>query len=136
MAIEGKSVKDREFDKFANNSANETSVRTLTEIDTTNSGAIPVTVNPAAAPTITNLSAPTANVEVSHTLQANVNKILVRCRGNGSIKFAFVSGESATKYITIPKGASYKEDGLLITSGTLYLQTDQNSQTIEILEWV
>jgi hypothetical protein len=86
-------------------------------------------------PTIYNLSAPTANTEVSQALPVNTKKLLIRCRGDARTQFAFVSGQSGSNYITIPIGAMYAQDLLLLSSTTVYLQTSLSSQTIEILIW-
>lgn len=86
-------------------------------------------------PTIYNLSVPLANTEVSQALPTNFKKLLVRCRGNARTQFSFTSGQSGTNYITIPMGSSYSADGLMVASGTIYLQTSQASQTIEIIAW-
>lgn len=91
-------------------------------------------VNPPATPKIYNMSAPTARTEVSHVLSANTKQLIVRVRGVANLQLAFISGESSTNYITIPSGASLSLTDLK-TSVTLYLQTDKNSQVIEILEW-
>jgi len=95
-----------------------------------------LTVALAATPTITNLSAPVANTEVSHALQANVKKFLIRSRLRATIQFAFVSTESGTKFITMKPNTSYYEQDLKLSGVTLYLQTTVAGNTIEILEWV
>lgn len=93
-----------------------------------------VSVNPSATPKIYNLSAPTSNVEVSQALSTDTKQLLIRVRGNAKLQLAFNVGESGTNYLTIPAGASLTLTELK-TSATLYLQTDKNSQIIEILEW-
>lgn len=104
-----------------------------------NDGASPVPVTFTATnvttPTITNLSVPLANTEVSHILQTNLKKIIVRCRGLAKIQFAFTSTDSSTNFITIHPGSTYSEEGLNLTGKTLYLQTSLASQVVEILEW-
>lgn len=97
---------------------------------------IPVTSSPSAqSPVITNLLASSANTEVSHSIPDGTQKILIRCRGLAKSQIAFVSTESGTKFVTIPRGATYIQDGLNASSLTLYIQTDKASQTIEILTW-
>jgi hypothetical protein len=104
-----------------------------------NDGSSPVPVTFTASnittPVITNLSVPTANTEVSHVLQTNLKRIIVKCRGLGKIQLAFTATESSTKYITIHPGATYSEEGLNLSGQTLYLQTSLASQVVEILEW-
>jgi hypothetical protein len=91
-------------------------------------------LQPATTPTITNLSVPTANTEVSHALVANVKQILVSNRDNGLLKAAFTVTESGTKYFTIWPGQTRCFDSLNY-SGTLYMQSTSASQTVEIVEW-
>ena len=88
----------------------------------------------ATTSTITNKSLPIANTEYSHILQADLKQIIIKVRGLADLKFTLVSGESSTKYFTIPKGNSLSLDNLSIASGTLYLQSPTASVTIEILE--
>ena len=95
---------------------------------------INVSVNPSATPKIYNLSAPTASTEVSQALSTDTKQLIIRVRGNAKLQIAFNVGESGTNYLTIPAGASLTLTELK-TSATLYLQTDKNSQIIEILEW-
>lgn len=97
---------------------------------------VPVDLTPAVqSPTITNLSAPTADTEVSLAIPDGTRKMTVRVRGTANAQFAFVATESGTKYITIPRGSNYSEDGLNTSSLTLYIQTDSASQIIEVLTW-
>jgi len=101
-----------------------------------NSNAQPVFTAPSlSAPVITNLSLPTLNTEVDHTLQTNLRKLRVKNQGNGRLQFSFVDTESGTKFITIPPGSEYIEDGLNLAAGTLHIQSNKNNQTVEILEW-
>ena len=81
---------------------------------------------------ITNLSI-TASTEATHTLQTNLNGIIVRARGNTELRIAFVSGETDTNYITIRKGAVLSLTGLDFPQATLYVQGD-GADTVEILE--
>ena len=129
-----KSLCDRELDKFADSGANDTCVKVC------NPDGTPVTgggASGAVTPTIYNLSAPTANTEVSQVLSVTVKQLLIRVRGPTGAKaqFSFVATESGTKFITIEKRAVYSGDNLALASATLYIQTDKAAQTIEILEW-
>jgi hypothetical protein len=93
---------------------------------------------PAAATThkIYNVEAPaSANTEFSQALTSGAKQLMIRCREGAKIQFSFVSGESSSKFITIPKNASYKVTGVDLQSYTLYMQANQASVTIEIEEW-
>ena len=65
-----------------------------------------VSVTGATNVEITNLSLPTANTEVSHSLQSGLKELRIRARGIAKLQYAFVSTESGTKYWTIPIGAT------------------------------
>ena len=94
-----------------------------------------ISLSASTTPIIYNVSAPTAGTPVSQALSTNTKKILIRVRGNANAQFTFVSGETNTKFITISRGSAYNESNLNLTSTTLFIQTDKNSQLIEILEW-
>ena len=85
-------------------------------------------------PKVYNVSVALANTEVSQALTADTKAFTIRVRGSANLKLAFTATESATTFITIPRGANYGIDGLKF-NGTLYFQTDKASQTVEILEW-
>lgn len=95
-----------------------------------------VSICRSTAPIITNLSAPSANTEVSHTFQDNTQKFHIKTRSSvADMQFAFTSGQSDTVFITIPSGVTFTEDDLDLSGVTIFLQTDKGNQTIEILEW-
>jgi len=95
-----------------------------------------VSLEGAALPNIYNISAPTANTEVSQALNANVKKLVIAVRGGlAKAQFSFTATESGTNYFTIPVGCSLTLDGLKMAASTLYIQTDKNSQVIEVLEY-
>ena len=93
-----------------------------------------VTISASSTPVIYNVSVPLAATEVSQALSANTKKFTIKVRGNSNLQLAFVVTESGTKFITVPRSASYSEDALGF-SGTLFFQCDQPSQTVEIVEW-
>jgi len=75
-----------------------------------------------------------ADTEYSQQLASGTCKYLIQCRGDYDIKLAFVSGASATNYITIRAGQTYYEDG--IDDGrTLYFQCATAAQVAEIIAW-
>jgi len=90
----------------------------------------------ATTPTIFNTSVPLSNTEVSQALPANTKKIVIQVRNSAAkLQFAFASGASGTNYISVPRGAVYSVENVLVSSLTLYFQTDKPSQTVEILTW-
>lgn len=82
--------------------------------------------------TITNYTAVSANTEYSIALPSSTKTFVLRSRGLGQIILAFNSGETATKFITIPGGSSYKDENFY-TSQTIYFQTTVAGDTIELL---
>lgn len=95
---------------------------------------INVSLGKASNHKITNLSLSLANTEYSHSLISNLKTIIIKGRGDETLKYSFTSGESSTKYITIPKGAVLTLDSLDFTGETLYIQSNKASSIIEILE--
>lgn len=87
-----------------------------------------------STPTIYNVSAPLANTEYSQALNANTKKFTIRCRDIATMRLAYVSGDTATNYITIPHGCTFSDESIDFT-GTLYFRTTKAAQVIEILEW-
>ena len=91
----------------------------------------------AKVPTIYNLSMPTSGTEYAQALSANAKRIMVRSRDRtAQIRFAFVSGNTSTTWITIEPGAVYSEENLDLEGVTIYLRSNKSSQVVEILEWV
>lgn len=98
-------------------------------------GTVRAKIVTATSPNIYNLSMPTANTEYSQLLSDSTKKILIRMRVVSRCRFAFVSGNTATTYITLEPGTTYSEENLDLSSTTVYLQSDAAGQTAEILEW-
>ena len=96
-----------------------------------------VTISAASTPKIYNITTGLANVENSQALTTGTKKFLFRVRGSSAkAQVAFSSGDTSTNFVTIPKGATYEENNLELTSGfTIYFQLDFPTQEVEILEW-
>ena len=99
----------------------------------TAAGTQSVTVQGSTQHKITNKVIATPNSEVSHALSSNLKGLIVRARDIADTKISFTSGESGTKYVTIPKRAALELNDLSFASETLYLQTSI-ATTVEILE--
>ena len=91
------------------------------------------TVNAATTPKITNFSILVANTEYSVALQAGLKSISIRNRGSATTKYAFISGQSSTNYMTIPVGCTLLLSGLDFTGKTIYFNCSVVS-TLEIVE--
>lgn len=92
-----------------------------------------VTVEGATSSEITNLSLAVADTEYSHNLNDGLKQIIIRNRNNYSTRIAFVSGETATKYFTIPQGCTLTISDLSFSSTILYARSPGIS-TLEIIE--
>lgn len=91
---------------------------------------------PSKNPKVYNIVSPgTANTEFSQALDDTTKQFVIKCRGKGKLKIAFVSGETTTNFITIEKYASLSQMQLDTTGVVLYLSCDLASETIEILQW-
>jgi len=93
-----------------------------------------IVVTGAPNPRITNLVLTNANTEYSHNLQTNLNQLIIKARGNSTLKLAFISGDSGTTYITIPNKACLNVSNIGFTGATLYIQSSANNEVAEILE--
>ena len=89
----------------------------------------------ASSTKITNLSLPTSGVEVSHALSSGLKSITIRSRNKSRLQFAFTALDSGAKYVTIEGCSSWTQDGLTLTGKTLYLQANNDSEIVEILEF-
>jgi len=93
------------------------------------------TLEPATTQTIYNVAVPLAGTEVSQLLSDATKEFTIRVRGNANLQFSFVTGESATKFITVFRGSSYTKENVNLSAQTIYFQTDKASQTVEIEQW-
>lgn len=88
----------------------------------------------SSVPLVTNVTLTLANTEYSQALPNNTEKVLVKARASGEIKFAFVETESGINYVTIPAGSG----GLWIPAEnfidlTLYMQSSSAGEIVEML---
>ena len=86
------------------------------------------------SPSITNLAMAVANTEYAHTLKDNLHQLTIRSRVPSTVKLAFVSTESGTKYITMKPCTVFNIDGIDFSGKILYVQSDTASNTLEIFE--
>lgn len=107
---------------------------TAQEVFVSNTGANPLPIEDTVSSNIkiTNLSL-TANVEGSYSFQTNSRRVMIRCRDNLDLKFAFIASESSTNYITLKVGCVLTLDGIDFSSKSIYLLTSSNC-IVEILE--
>jgi len=75
-----------------------------------------------------------ANTEATITFSANARQILIKARNAAKLQFCFVSGQSASNFITISPLTCYSEIMLNLVSRTMFIQSNINT-TLEVLEW-
>lgn len=95
---------------------------------------ISVTIAASSNVKITHLTLITSNTEYSLALQTDLKQLKIRNGSIVAVKIAFVSGESGTKYFTIPGLNTLSLSDLSFSSKTLYAQSAANNTTIEIME--
>lgn len=93
-----------------------------------------VTISAATDSKITNYVVPLSNTEYSHALVNGLKQLLIRSREKCTVHFAFVSGESLTKYMTILPGVALNVSDLDFTGKVLYFNCSVPC-TLEILEF-
>lgn len=86
-------------------------------------------------PAIYNVAMPLADTEYSQALNNATKKIQIRMRVKARARFAFVSGDTILKWVTIEPGAVYFDENLDLDGVTIYVQSNIVGQTAEILEW-
>lgn len=89
----------------------------------------------STSPEIYNVAMPLADTEYSQLLNDATKKIQIKMRIRARARFAFVSGDTTVKWITIEPGAVYFDENLDLDGVTIYLQSNIAGQTAEILEW-
>lgn len=83
---------------------------------------------------VNNLSMPTANTEYSLALESGIRQLTVRSRITSTMKIAFVSGETTTNFITLEPGAVLVLDKMKLTGKTIYISSNVDSNTAEIIQ--
>lgn len=124
--------------KFALNSDNKVVVRVsdddaqvlLGQILTALGGSSNTSAN------IANETIVAANTEQSYALPSNTKSFILRNRSLNDLRLAFtVNGTSGTEYITIKRGAVFKDINFY-SSQTIYFQSTGSGDVIEILTYV
>jgi hypothetical protein len=85
-------------------------------------------------PRIVNVSMPIAGSEYSYKLPQGTGALMLRFR-NGDGKYCYISGESATNYLSLEEGQNYYEETVNLDNTILYFQSDVNDVVAEVLIW-
>lgn len=84
---------------------------------------------------IYNVTITNANTEQSQALPSNTKQFLIRSRSNSNLRLAYASGETTSQWLSIPGGSCYKDENYY-TSQTLYFQSDQAGDIVEIVVFI
>lgn len=110
------------------------------ELEVNPDGSINVNVLDAAAstpsdPFIENISIASANTEYSFAFPAKTIRFLMRIRdGSAKVQFAWASGDTNVKFMTMNVGTFYSEETQL-GGKTIYFQANKANQIMELLYW-
>jgi hypothetical protein len=100
-------------------------------------GQISVSQTGASAPAVQNVPMAVAGTEYTLVVPINTKQFELRSRLSGTLKIAYVVGESGITYRTVPAGCTYIETGLLLSASlTIYIQSTKTSDTLEAISWV
>lgn len=101
------------------------------------SGGAPTTPGGVSSPVVARVPLTAAITEYSYVLPDGCRQFQMKLDGPGQLQIAYVSGDSGTSYITVPRYCFYSESDLkLIGAVTLYFQSNLASQVAEIITWV
>jgi len=79
---------------------------------------------------------PTANTEIPLVFPSSAVSISITNESTNSIfKASWQVGESGSQYFSIKPGQQYKEDNLISSNLTLYVQADKNNVDMHVVEW-
>jgi len=81
-----------------------------------------------------NVTMTSADTEYNTSLGWGIKSFTVRCRGAYDMRLAFASGETATRYITIPSNQTYYSPPCN-SAITLYFRCAEAGQIVEIDYW-
>lgn len=98
------------------------------------SSTLPPSITTATVQKVYNETIALADTEQSLVMPTNILGYLIRTRGIGELKLTHASGESGTKYVTIPGGASFSNDKAF-ESITLYFQSPSIGEIVEVVAW-
>lgn len=99
-------------------------------------GNLNVSISGSGTPLIARISMPLAATEYSYTFPDGTKQFLIKLVNAQSLQVTYVSGDSSTNYLTVPRTCFYAESDLDLTSKSIYFQCPVASQTVEILAWI
>lgn len=95
-----------------------------------------VSIEAATNPAIQAVALTLASTEYSVVIPVDAKQYLLRLKSNSTLQVAYSAGQSGTTFITVPRNCFYAESDLNLTSAvTVYFQSPDASQTVEVLYW-
>lgn len=88
----------------------------------------------ATALTVANVLCTLVNTEYSYALPSGTKKIKIRARGKSRIRLAGITGQTSTTFFTIHPGETY-EDDMITATITIYFETNNALEIVEIISW-
>lgn len=108
----------------------------MTSVNSSLAGQLDVSGLTATTPIVANVSIPIANTEVSYALPSSTKFFKIQNRSNGLMKLAYSVGTSGTTYWTLFPGQQYCENNIASSASlTLYFQSPQAAQLLEVISW-
>lgn len=84
---------------------------------------------------VANITLTSANTEYSFALPQGTGSFTVKSRSSASFQMSYTAGASGTNYFTVPSGSSYYETNVSAYGMSLYFQSANAGQIIEIVYW-
>ena len=95
-------------------------------------------IKAATTPNEYNITMTNADTEYSKALLANTKKFMLRVRDGTAARYAFTTGKvagSTSPYFTLGTGEVYWEEGLNLSSKTIYFACSSAGKVVELLAW-
>ena len=85
--------------------------------------------------TVANVTLTNAGTEYSLAVPTGASAVTIQSRTAADFKLATASGASGTTYLTIKSGTAYYESNVSAYHQTLYFQSANAGQVIEVIYW-
>lgn len=87
-------------------------------------------------PAIQNVTLTLANTEYPVVFPNGTQRFMVKVRGsNSKLQVAWNSGQSGTNYFTVERGVVLREESIILTGKTIYIQAPVAGTVIEVMSW-
>jgi hypothetical protein len=105
-------------------------------VDSSNPLPVEATISTTSVgtPILYNINAALANTEYSQVIPNNTDQLLVRARNKAKLQIAYLP-TTASNFITIWPGSSYKVNSIKLVGRTLYFRSTKDDTIVEIEAW-